>query len=60
VGAGDRRPDRGGPHFRATLAGAGEHPPQEGLVAAIGLYGDALRLTHGSAGGWEASAPSAG
>jgi len=46
-----------GPHFRATLVGAGAYPPQQGLVAAIGLYGDALRLTHGSAGGWEAFGP---
>ncbi|MFC7477637.1 FIST signal transduction protein [Dankookia sp. GCM10030260] len=46
-----------GPHFRATLVGAGDHPPQEGLVATIGLYGDALRLAHGSAGGWEAFGP---
>jgi hypothetical protein len=46
-----------GPHFRATLVGAGGHLPQEGLVAAIGFYGDALRLAHGSAGGWDAFGP---
>ncbi|WP_431269202.1 FIST signal transduction protein [Dankookia sp. P2] len=46
-----------GPHFGATLVGAGAHMPQQRLVAALGLYGDALRLGHGSAGGWEAFGP---
>ena len=46
-----------GPHFRATLVGAGDTLPREGLVAAIGFYGSALRISHGSAGGWDAFGP---
>lgn len=49
------------------LAGDGEHfqrtwvlhngVPAEGLVSAIGLYGDALRVGHGSKGGWDIFGP---
>ncbi|MFC7738232.1 FIST signal transduction protein [Roseomonas sp. GCM10028921] len=47
-----------GSHFRATLVGAGDAPPREKRVAAVGLYGTALRLGHGSGGGWESFGPS--
>jgi hypothetical protein len=41
-----------GDRFQSTLVGAGG-PPREGLIAAVGFYGDALRVGHGSQGGWE-------
>ncbi|MCA9467533.1 MAG: hypothetical protein KC643_19090, partial [Nitrospira sp.] len=30
-----------------------DHTPQEGLISAVGLYGDRVRLGHGSKGGWD-------
>ncbi len=32
-------------------------PPQQGLVAALGLYGDRLRVGYGSQGGWSPFGP---
>lgn len=46
-----------GPAFGTTLIGAGDALPAPRRVAAIGLYGDALRLGHGSGGGWERFGP---
>lgn len=46
-----------GPHFRATLVGAGDEPPRQRRVAAVGLYGRALRIGHGTGGGWESFGP---
>ena len=45
-----------GANFKRTLVGAGS-PPAEGVIAAIGFYGDGLRLGWGSFGGWERFGP---
>lgn len=45
-----------GAAFERTLVGIGA-PPRPNLVAAIGFYGDNIRIGHGSAGGWEAFGP---
>ncbi|MCA9477224.1 MAG: hypothetical protein KC563_15675, partial [Nitrospira sp.] len=34
-----------------------DHTPQEGLISAVGLYGDRVRLGHGSKGGWDFFGP---
>ncbi len=31
--------------------------PQSGIITAVGLYGDRLRVTHGSRGGWDSFGP---
>ena len=41
-----------GAQFDYTLVGLNE-TPRRGRIAAIGLYGDSLRVAHGSSGGWE-------
>ncbi len=41
-----------GPRFQSTLVGLNA-PPQQGQIIAIGFYGDAIRISHGSMGGWE-------
>ncbi|TDW97355.1 FIST signal transduction protein [Dinghuibacter silviterrae] len=41
-----------GDRFQSTLIGAGG-TPREGLIAAVGFYGDHLQVGHGSQGGWE-------
>ena len=45
-----------GARFSETLVGLNAIP-QPGNIAAIGFYGDALRLGHGSAGGWDVFGP---
>ena len=45
-----------GPNFVSTLVGLNERPG-EGNIIAIGLYGDALRVTHGTQGGWDRFGP---
>jgi len=45
-----------GADFRQTLAGA-DRPPHEQMVAAVGFYGPAIRIGHGSAGGWDEFGP---
>lgn len=45
-----------GPRFATTLVGL-DAPPQRGRIAAIGFYGDSLRLRTGSAGGWSEFGP---
>ena len=45
-----------GPDFRRTYVGA-NGPPQEGLIAALGFYGEGLRIGCGSFGGWETFGP---
>jgi hypothetical protein len=40
-----------GADFRETLVGADE-APRSNVVAAIGFYGNAVRIGHGSEGGW--------
>jgi len=45
-----------GPYFRETLVG-GDCAPRTRTVAAIGFYGSAIRVSHGSAGGWDPFGP---
>jgi len=45
-----------GTRFERTVVGLDE-PPVPGRIVAIGLYGAALRVGFGSAGGWEAFGP---
>ena len=45
-----------GEAFERTLVGA-DAPPRSGIVAAIGFYGDAIRIGHGSAAGWDTFGP---
>jgi hypothetical protein len=45
-----------GSQFVETLVGADE-PPRNRTIAAIGLYGDAVKIGHGSAGGWDVFGP---
>lgn len=42
-----------GARFKQTLVMA-DAPPAERVVAAVGFYGDRLRVGHGSLGGWDA------
>jgi hypothetical protein len=46
-----------GTDFALTLVGL-DAAPAPGVVVAIGLYGDSLRIGFGSAGGWRAFGPS--
>lgn len=41
-----------GARFQSTLLGLNAEP-NSGQIVAIGLYGDAIRIGHGSMGGWE-------
>lgn len=45
-----------GADFKETLVG-GDCTPRVGKVAAIGFYGDRVRIGHGSAGGWDQFGP---
>jgi len=45
-----------GPQFQETLVGA-DAPPRSQTVGAVGFYGDAVRIGHGSAGGWDEFGP---
>jgi len=45
-----------GPRFQHTVAGLGD-TIGPGQVVAVGFYGDAIRVSYGSAGGWEAFGP---
>jgi hypothetical protein len=45
-----------GAHFCKTVVGA-DCAPQSELVAAVGFYGNAIRVGHGSAGGWDQFGP---
>lgn len=45
-----------GAAFEKTLVGLNEQA-LEGRIAAIGFYGDALKVTFGSAGGWDSFGP---
>jgi hypothetical protein len=45
-----------GAKFQETLVGA-DCEPRKQTVAAIGFYGSAIRLGHGSAGGWDEFGP---
>ena len=45
-----------GSEFQETLVGA-DCPPRKHIVAAVGFYGPAIRIGHGSAGGWDEFGP---
>jgi hypothetical protein len=45
-----------GSAFKETLVG-GDCPPRKHQIAAVGLYGDTVRVGHGSAGGWNEFGP---
>ena len=45
-----------GSKFEETLVGA-NCAPRSRMVAGIGFYGDAVRIGHGSAGGWDVFGP---
>jgi len=45
-----------GADFRETLVGA-DCPPRKQVVAAVGFYGSSIRISHGSAGGWDEFGP---
>ncbi|MGE0610866.1 MAG: FIST signal transduction protein [Hyphomicrobiales bacterium] len=45
-----------GAAFQSTLVGCDE-PPRPRRIAAIGFYGSAIRIGHGSAGGWDVFGP---
>jgi len=45
-----------GADFRETLV-CGDCPPRKQVVAAVGFYGTAIRIGHGSAGGWDEFGP---
>jgi hypothetical protein len=45
-----------GSQFAETLVG-GDCAPQSGSAVAIGFYGSAIRIGHGSAGGWDVFGP---
>lgn len=42
--------------FRETLVGL-HGAPRSGLIGAIGFYGDAIKIGHGSCGGWDVFGP---
>ncbi len=45
-----------GDAFRATVVGA-DFAPRGHVVAAVGFYGNSVRIGHGSAGGWDQFGP---
>jgi hypothetical protein len=45
-----------GPRFESTWIARGDQP-RSGLVAAVGLYGERVRVGHGSKGGWDIFGP---
>ncbi len=45
-----------GAEFKETLVG-GDCPPRNHTVAAVGFYGNAVTIGHGSAGGWDEFGP---
>ena len=45
-----------GSQFTETVVGL-DCPPQSKKIAAIGLYGSAIKIGHGSAGGWDVFGP---
>ncbi|HEY5216686.1 MAG TPA: FIST C-terminal domain-containing protein, partial [Pseudolabrys sp.] len=45
-----------GSQFVETLVGI-DSPPRSRMIAAIGLYGTAVKIGHGSAGGWDVFGP---
>lgn len=45
-----------GSSFQSTLVGLNNNPV-EGLIVAIGFYGKAIKVQHGTKGGWETFGP---
>lgn len=45
-----------GSDFNSTLVGLNSQP-KEGMIIAIGFYGDKIKINHGSQGGWEKFGP---
>jgi hypothetical protein len=45
-----------GPNFKKTGVGI-DGLPQSGIVAAVGFYGDKMRVSYGSVGGWSIFGP---
>lgn len=45
-----------GPHFQETLVSANT-PPESGRIAVVGLYGQKIKIGHGSVGGWDPFGP---
>lgn len=45
-----------GSQFKETLVGV-DSPPRTKTIAAIGFYGSAVKIGHGSAGGWDVFGP---
>ena len=45
-----------GAQFVETLVGI-DSPPRKQMIAAIGFYGKAIKIGHGSAGGWDVFGP---
>jgi hypothetical protein len=45
-----------GARFAETMVSA-DCAPRTGIVGAVGFYGDAIRIGHGSAGGWDVFGP---
>ncbi|MDO8875747.1 MAG: FIST N-terminal domain-containing protein [Pseudolabrys sp.] len=45
-----------GAQFVKTLVGI-DNPPRSRMIAAIGFYGKAVKIGHGSAGGWDVFGP---
>ncbi|MEZ4774679.1 MAG: FIST N-terminal domain-containing protein [Bacteroidia bacterium] len=45
-----------GPRFEQTLV-SHNHVPESGRIAAIGFYGSAIQVGHGSVGGWDVFGP---
>lgn len=45
-----------GDAFNETIVGA-DFAPRPGVIAAVGFYGAAVRIGHGSAGGWDQFGP---
>lgn len=45
-----------GPRFKKTTVGL-DQIPEQGMVAAIGFYGNKLKVGHGSFGGWDEFGP---
>lgn len=41
-----------GTHFLSTIVGLNEQP-ESGNIVAIGFYGNSIKISHGSMGGWE-------
>lgn len=45
-----------GPDFKTTVVGA-DFAPRSHVAAAVGFYGSAIQIGHGSAGGWDQFGP---